>query len=81
MLDWVGDGYCDDDANNEECDYDSGDCCGPNINIGYCSECLCFGLGGSSSYGITMPPTRTIDGNSLNEKKSNKKKHYKVACS
>ena len=28
---WVGDGYCDDTLNNEDCEYDGGDCC----------ECTC----------------------------------------
>ena len=60
----VGDGFCDDIANIEECNYDGGDCCGPNINMDYCFECSCFELGGShSSYGTTFPPTVTIDGN------------------
>ena len=33
-------------------------------NTDYCFECNCFELGGStSSYGTTMPPTITVDGN------------------
>jgi hypothetical protein len=26
-LSWIGDGYCDSNNNNAECDYDAGDCC------------------------------------------------------
>ena len=43
---WLGDGYCDDINNNLECSYDGGDCCGPNVNTQYCSECLCLEGGG-----------------------------------
>ena len=38
----VGDGYCNDESNNFECDYDGGDCCGSCINTTYCIECICF---------------------------------------
>ena len=41
-MDLIGDGYCDDEANNEGCNYDDGDCCGAcGINTEYCTECLC----------------------------------------
>ena len=32
---WVGDNYCDDENNNEDCEWDGGDCCG-NVNETYC---------------------------------------------
>ena len=39
---WLGDGYCDGFANNHECHYDGGDCCGPDINTDYCwNDCYC----------------------------------------
>ena len=38
----VGDGYCDDERNNEKCNFDGGDCCGPNVNTLYCNECKCY---------------------------------------
>ena len=38
---YVGDGYCDDDFNNEECNWDGGDCCGDNVNTQWCSNCKC----------------------------------------
>merc|ERR1712227_1111950 len=41
-ADWVGDGYCDDMTNNKECNFDGGDCCGPNVNRRYCIVCQCY---------------------------------------
>merc|ERR1711962_1186808 len=38
---WIEDNYCDDENNNEECQFDGGDCCGDNVNTQYCSECAC----------------------------------------
>ena len=38
----LGDGYCDDDANNEECEFDKGDCCLLDAESkDYCKECIC----------------------------------------
>jgi len=39
---WQGDGYCDDDNNNDGCDYDGGDCCGDDVNTNFCTECECL---------------------------------------
>ena len=41
---WVGDGYCDDQTNNENCDYDGGDCCLSFVQEDYCSFCECHEL-------------------------------------
>ena len=41
---YIGDSYCDDENNNLECNYDSGDCCGPNVNMQYCTDCQCHRL-------------------------------------
>ena len=38
-----GDGYCNDETNNEHCNYDGGDCCGSCINTDYCKNCSCIG--------------------------------------
>ena len=38
---WVEDGYCDDENNFADCDFDGGDCCGPNVNTFYCTACEC----------------------------------------
>ena len=35
-----GDGWCDDDNNFTECDYDGGDCCCGKKN--YCKKCECL---------------------------------------
>ena len=40
----VANGFCNDDTNNAECDYDGGDCCGYNITSEHCTECKCFHL-------------------------------------
>merc|ERR1712193_158150 len=36
-----GDGNCDDDNNNCGCEFDGGDCCGPDVKKSYCKECKC----------------------------------------
>ena len=38
---YVSDSYCDDGTNNAQCQYDGGDCCGPNVNTYYCTLCVC----------------------------------------
>ena len=42
--DWKGDGHCDDLNNNEGCNWDGGDCCGPKVQTTYCSVCECLGM-------------------------------------
>ena len=37
----VGNGFCNDETNNPNCNYDGGDCCGMNANTNFCSECVC----------------------------------------
>ena len=37
----VGNGFCNDETNNPECNYDGGDCCAMNANTNSCSECNC----------------------------------------
>ena len=37
-----GDTFCDDLNNNVGCDWDGGDCCGPNVKTDYCTECECL---------------------------------------
>ena len=39
---YIGDGYCDDENNNEGCTFDGGDCCLDVVNADYCTECLCY---------------------------------------
>ncbi len=38
----VGNGRCNDFANNKECGYDGGDCCSEESNYDYCFECACI---------------------------------------
>ena len=40
-----GDGFCDDDMNNIECDFDGQDCCKENIIDYFCSKCECIKSG------------------------------------
>lgn len=35
------DGFCHDELNNENCDYDGGDCCLPTVYTDVCQECKC----------------------------------------
>ena len=37
----VGDGFCNDETNIADCNYDAGDCCGTCINKEKCTYCLC----------------------------------------
>ena len=53
-LQWNGDGFCDDSNNIIECNYDGGDCCGSDVNIAYCQQCLCLS---NSSTTPSVPPT------------------------
>ena len=39
---WIGDGYCDDENNNDDCNFDGGDCCLDEIIADYCTECVCY---------------------------------------
>ena len=39
---WKGDKWCDDENNNEGCEWDGGDCCGPDVKTKYCSKCECL---------------------------------------
>ena len=39
----IGDGFCNDETNNADCNYDGGDCCGSCINTDYCLHCICLG--------------------------------------
>ena len=43
---WFHDKYCDDDLNNEQCDFDGGDCCLDTeiygVSHDYCDDCQCI---------------------------------------
>ena len=38
----VENGYCEDQLNNEECNFDGGDCCGSNVDMSNCADCICY---------------------------------------
>ena len=38
----INNGFCNDETNIADCQYDGGDCCGPCVNKDHCLECLCF---------------------------------------
>ena len=48
----VGNGYCNDETNIANCNYDGGDCCLSNPNTEQCSECRCFTTGVITSPGF-----------------------------
>ena len=57
-----GDGFCDDDTNNEICGFDGGDCCLDDPNLLYCFLCICNETGTSganSSIETTLPTVTT----------------------
>ena len=40
---WIGDGFCNDENNIEDCNYDGGDCCGISVKKNFCVNCTCTG--------------------------------------
>ena len=54
----MDDGYCNDETNIPECNYDGGDCCGSCINTDYCTNCTCIG----NIIGNGVPNTLVGDG-------------------
>ena len=48
----VGNGFCNDETNNADCNYDGGDCCLININTDSCSDCNCLASGVITSPGF-----------------------------
>ena len=45
IIDFIGDGFCDDNLNAEVCNWDDGDCCLPTIQKTNCFECFCHYTG------------------------------------
>ena len=48
----IGDGYCHDDYNIQECGYDGGDCCGSENVYEFCTLCKCITID-STTTGVT----------------------------
>ena len=57
----VGDGYCHDETNNADCNYDGGDCCLSNRKSNHCSECLCSTTGVITSPGFPQNHQDELD--------------------
>ena len=38
----IGDGFCNDETNNADCNYDGGDCCGSCVLKNHCTQCVCL---------------------------------------
>merc|ERR1719288_7361 len=57
----VGDGKCDDITNveHEGCEWDGGDCCGPDVNTDHCSECECLDPNAGGPTTVQPPPVTT----------------------
>ena len=42
LMQWLVDnGYCNDETNNADCNYDGGDCCLSSPYTDHCSDCAC----------------------------------------
>jgi hypothetical protein len=55
----IGNGFCNDETNIAECDYDGGDCCGYCVVTEHCEDCACLGNVASGQI------TNSLVGNSL----------------
>ena len=42
FVQYIGDGYCDDENNNEMCEFDQGDCCLEEVKTDFCTDCICY---------------------------------------
>merc|ERR1711907_268255 len=54
VIEYKGDGYCDDENNDAGCDFDGGDCCTATagvVNTAYCSEGACLDPSADNSAG------------------------------
>ena len=50
-----GNSYCNDEKNNVGCDWDGGDCCGPNVRTFFCSQCVCLDPNSQDRYECKRP--------------------------
>ena len=54
-------GYCNDETNNADCNYDGGDCCLSSPNTDLCSECVCSTTGVITSPGYPGNYANNLD--------------------
>ena len=68
-YEFIGDAYCDDGNNKEECFYDGGDCCGTHIHRDFCTECECLEevAVSTTEETTTQPPITTTSNTGKNE--------------
>ena len=50
----VGNGYCEDETNTPECNYDGGDCCGFCVKNQFCSRCDCLNGGFGVDFSLDL---------------------------
>ena len=65
----IGDGYCNDEVNIVDCDFDGGDCCGSCINTDLCTSCSCLG-------NITVVPNPLVGDGYCNDGTNTQQCHY-----
>ena len=53
---YKGDGFCNDESNNANCQYDGGDCCGSDVDTSLCTQCQCL----DPAFSMTTPSTTSI---------------------
>ena len=62
-IDYISDNFCDDVTNNEECQWDGGDCCNLEVQGGTCTICACLDPNGfTTTTSTTMMTTTTSTG-------------------
>ena len=63
----VGNGYCNDETNNEDCNFDGGECCGPCVNKTRCIECQCKSNDIKTSKSLNGAPNQLIGNGYCND--------------
>ena len=66
----IKNGICNDESNNEDCNYDGGDCCGVCITKDHCSEGAC--IGGSPDIHASDGLANVLVGNGFCNDETNK---------
>ena len=60
--DLKGDGFCDDEVNNEFCNYDGGDCCDQYLDRTMCTDCFCHIEYFQTKEYLNCPQVNMVDG-------------------
>ena len=59
--DWIGDGFCDDEYNNQQCNWDGGDCCQDDDPLEECRDPNSPNYSGSSTPSTTTKAPNTCN--------------------